>query len=135
MRVPTPPPRQSFVLRSHVPYAYYTHRKTSSIYGNRMYARYPMDLRARLLPGKDGHGPFSEIHGRTVDLSRGGAGLTLNRDVASGTEVVLSLQTPGSRHALCLPAVITRCQGFRAGLKFLDTTAEQRLRLSELCEE
>jgi hypothetical protein len=134
MRIPAPAPRQSYVQRSHVPYAYYTHRKHTAIYGNRMYTRHPMDLRARLLSGKDTRGQFSVVHGRTVDLSRGGAGLTLSREVAPGTEVVLSVQPPGSRHPLILPAVIVRSQGFRVGVKFLDTTAQQRLQLCELCE-
>jgi hypothetical protein len=134
MRIRALPPRQSFVLRSHVPYAYYTHRPQSATYDNRMYARHAMDLRARLLRGNDTHGQFSIVHGRTVDISRGGAGLTLTREVASGAEVVLSIQPPGSRHSLRLPAVIIRSQGFRVGLKFLETSAEQRLRLEELCD-
>jgi hypothetical protein len=51
----------------------------------------------------------------------------------SGTKVVLCFRLPGSETALCLQAVIARRQGFRAGLRFVQPTAEQRLLLCELC--
>ena len=73
------------------------------------------------------------VHGRTRDLSCSGAGVTLTRELPSGTEVVLCLRLPGCGNVLCLRAVITRRQGFRAGLQFVQPTAEQRLLLSELC--
>jgi hypothetical protein len=136
--IPVPLLKLSFIEEdSHVPFSSYARRKRSTIYGNRLYARHAMDLRARLLPGNsvgDRHpGALSEVHGRTVDLSRGGAGLTLTREVASGSEVVLCLQVPGKSHPLSLPAVIVRSRGFRVGVKFLDAPAEQRLQLYELC--
>ena len=103
------------------------------------------------------------VHGRTVDLSRSGAGLTLTRELPAGAEVVLCIQLPNSRgplsHAnkptpgfypntpkegalgtpglpgtpLCLRAVVVRRRGFRAGLEFVQPTAEQRLLLCEFC--
>jgi len=135
MPIPMPAPllKLSFLEDPHVPFSSYTRRKRSTIYGNRLYARHAMDLRARLLTGQRMGGKLTEVHGRTVDLSRGGAGLTLTREVASGTEVVLCLQVPGRSHALSLPAVIVRSRGFRVGLKFLDPSAEQRLQLYDLC--
>ncbi len=59
--------------------------------------------------------------------------MTLTRELPSGTQVVLCLRLPGSGTVLCLQAVIIRRQGFRAGLQFVQTNAEQRLLLSELC--
>lgn len=85
------------------------------------------------------------VHGRTVDLSRTGAGLTLTRELAAGAEVVLCLNLPGGgvpgepvfgslgRKPLCLRAVVIRQRGFRAGLRFVEPTAEQRLLLCEFC--
>ena len=87
------------------------------------------------------------VHGRTVDLSRSGAGVTLTRELASGSEVVLCLCLPGSSRGprrarswldgvdnpLCLRAVVIRRRGFRAGLEFVQPTAEQRLLLCEFC--
>jgi hypothetical protein len=131
--MPTPLLKLSFLEDSHAPLSSNARRKRSAIYGNRLYARHPMDLRARLLTGQNVGGALTEVYGRTVDLSRGGAGLTLTREVASGAEVTLCLQVPGSSHALSLPAVIVRSRGFRVGLKFLDASAEQRLQLYELC--
>ena len=55
------------------------------------------------------------------------------RELPSGTQVVLCLRLPGRGAVLCLQAVITRRQGFRAGLQFVEPTAAQRLLLSELC--
>ena len=50
-----------------------------------------------------------------------------------GSEVVLCFRLPGSGTLLCLCAVVTRGQGFRVGLRFVQPTAQQRLLLSELC--
>ena len=72
------------------------------------------------------------VHGRTVDLSRTGAGLTLTRELAAGTEVVLCLNLPCGK-PLRLRAVVIRRSGFRAGLQFVEPTAEQRLLLLEFC--
>jgi hypothetical protein len=107
-------------------------RSRSSIYASRLFSRHPLDVRARLV-ALHSTGEHSIVHGRTCDVSHSGAGVTLTREMPSGTEVVLSLRLPGDRGALCLHAIITRCQGFRVGLRFLQPTAEQRLLLSELC--
>ena len=89
-------------------------------------------MRARLVARHFG-GENTTIHGRTFDLSRSGAGLTLTRQLPSGTAVELHLRFPDLGKVLCLQAVITRCQGFRVGLQFVQPTAEQRVALSELC--
>jgi hypothetical protein len=105
----------------------------SPVYSNRLYARRAVDLRARLLARQKADGRVMVVYGRTVDLSRTGAGLTLSRELASGTEAVLYLRLPGSDHVLCLNAVIIRRRGFRVGLRFVQPTAEQRLLLCEFC--
>ena len=73
------------------------------------------------------------VHGRTVDLSRSGAGLTVSCELPAGDEVVLRLQLPSSDGPLNLRAVVVRRCGFRAGLKFVQPTAEQRLLLCRFC--
>ena len=117
------------------------------IFAGRLYSRRALDVRARLVTQRQVHGQRVElvVHGRTVDLSRSGMGLTLTGDLPVGAEVVLSLQLPGSPASpffacgdgsdgpLCLRAVIVRRRGFRAGLKFIEPTAEQRLRLCQFC--
>jgi len=105
----------------------------SSIDASRLWSRRRLDLRARLLTRQSAGGGVLVVHGRTVDVSRSGAGVTLTHELASGTEVVLCLRLPGGGNTLCLRAVITRRRGFRAGLAFVQPTAEQRLLLSELC--
>jgi hypothetical protein len=71
------------------------------------------------------------VHGRTVDLSRSGAGVTVTRELAAGGEVVLRLRL--AEGTLDLRAVVTRRRGFRVGLEFVQPTAEQRLMLLALC--
>jgi PilZ domain len=105
----------------------------SSAYASRLYVRRRVDVRARLLARPPADGRIVVVHGRTVDLSRSGAGVTLTRELASGSEVVLCLQLPGIGNPLCLRAVIRRRHGFRAGLEFVSPTAEQRLLLCRFC--
>jgi hypothetical protein len=103
-----------------------------AIHASRILSRRPLDVRARLV-AQHSTGEHVVVHARTRDLSCSGAGLTLTSELPSGTRVVLCFQLPGSDTALCLNAVITRRQGFRAGLRFVEPTAEQRLLLCELC--
>lgn len=125
MPIPRPNPRPT-QPRSRV-------SQRSRIYGNRLYARRAVDLRARLLVRQKSDGRIMVVYGRTVDLSRSGAGLTLSRELPPGTEAVLCLRLPGSDNLLCLNAVVIRRSGFRVGLRFLEPTAEQRLLLCQLC--
>ena len=104
----------------------------NSIHASRLFARRPLDLRARLVAMHSTEGSVI-VHARTRDLSSTGAGLTLTSELTSGTEVVFCLRLPGTDGQLCLQAVITRRRGFRVGVQFLCPTAQQRLLLSELC--
>jgi PilZ domain len=105
----------------------------SPAYASRLYSRRRVDVRARVLARQQADGHIVVVQGRTVDLSRSGAGVTLTRELASGTEVVLCLQLPGIADPLFLRAVIRRRHGFRAGLEFVEPTAEQRLLLCRFC--
>jgi PilZ domain-containing protein len=104
------------------------------IWCNRVWPRRPLDLRARLLTRPAAGGLGVVVHGRTVDLSRSGAGVTVTCELAEGSEVVFCMHLPGSGTTLDLRAVITRRRGFRVGLEFVQPTAEQRLLLSALCQ-
>ena len=103
----------------------------SRVWCNRLWPRRRLDLRAQLLTRADAGGRVQIVHGRTVDLSRSGAGVTVTRELAAGSEVVLCLRLPGG--TLSLRAVIIRRRGFRVGLEFVQPTAEQRLMLGALC--
>jgi hypothetical protein len=109
----------------------------SAIFASRLFSRRRLDVRARVvaLNSTIEHGTLEHVvvHARTFDISRGGAGLTLTRELPWGSEVVLCFRLPGNGTPLCLHAVITRRQGFRVGLRFVQPTAEQRLLLCELC--
>ena len=111
-------------------------RGRNEIHASRILSRRPLDVRARLV-ARDTTGEYGVdrivVQARTHDVSCSGAGLTLTRELPSGSEVVLSFQLPGTGTTLCLNAVITRRQGFRAGLRFVQPTAQQRLLLAELC--
>jgi len=88
-------------------------------------------VRARLV-ALHSSGQRIVVHARTCDVSRGGAGLTLTCSLPSGTEVALCLRLPDGS-LLCVQAVVIRRHGFRVGVQFVRTTAEQRRMLSELC--
>ena len=103
-----------------------------AIHASRILSRRPLDVRARLV-ALHSTGERVIVQARTHDVSCSGVGLTLTRELPSGTKVVLCFRLPGSETALCLQAVIARRQGFRAGLRFVQPTAEQRRLLSELC--
>ncbi len=119
-------------------------RDRSAIYASRLFSRRRLDVRARLLPlrstgeravmhGVENGVGHDVVHARTRDISLSGAGLTLTRDLPSGSEVVFCFRLPANGKMLCLQAIVTRRHGFRAGLHFVQPTAEQRLLLSELC--
>jgi len=114
-------------------------RDRSTIYASRMSSRRRIDVRARVVALHSGerctrHGvKYSVVHARTFDISRSGAGLTLTRELPSGSEVVLCFRHPGNGAMLCLHAIVARSKGFRVGVRFVQPTAEQRLLLSELC--
>ncbi len=106
-------------------------RDRSSIYASRLFSRRALDQRARLI-ARFATGERVVVHARTCDISHSGAGLTLTRELPAGTEVTLWLRLPGNGN-LCLQAVIARRAGFHAGIRFVETSAEQRLLLAELC--
>ncbi len=107
-------------------------RTANQVWRNRVWSRRALDLRAQLLTPADAGGRALVVHGRTVDLSRSGAGVTVTHELAAGSEVVLCLRLPGG--TLSLRAIVTRRCGFRVGLEFVQPTAEQRLMLSALCQ-
>jgi hypothetical protein len=110
----------------------YPSSSRTSIYASRLFCRRRLDLRARLV-AEHISGERVVIHARTYDVSRSGAGLTLTRELPLGTGVMLCLHVPQSDNPLCLKAIVIRRKGFRAGLHFVQPTAEQRLLLLELC--
>ena len=107
-------------------------RSQSGTSASRRFLRRPVDVRVKLIP-EPSSGERAIVHARTYDLSVSGIGLTLTRELPLGTVVMLCLRVPGRDCLLCLPAVLIRRRGFRAGLRFVQPTAEQRLMLSELC--
>ena len=70
-------------------------RSSSSIYASRLFSRRRLDVRARLV-AQQTTGERIIVQARTFDVSRTGAGLTLTRELPSGTEVLLYLRLPGS---------------------------------------
>jgi hypothetical protein len=106
-------------------------RSRPSIYASRVHQRRPLDVRVCLI-AIDANGERVMIYGRTRDLSVSGAGLTLPSPLPYGTEIALQIRMPRGE-ALALRAVVMRRQGSRVGVRFLQTSAEQRLRLAEFC--
>jgi hypothetical protein len=103
------------------------------IWCNRVWSRRPLDLRASLLTRTTAGGRTAIVQGRTLDLSRSGAGVTVTCELPVGSEVVLCLRIPGIGNTLNLRSIVARSSGFLVGLEFVQPTAEQRLLLSVLC--
>ena len=73
------------------------------------------------------------IHGRSHDLSYGGLGATLTREVPAGTFAELRFALPNFRHEVRFRARIVHRSGFRCGLRFFSLSPEQRYFIQRLC--
>lgn len=103
--------------------------KNTNIYRSRIFRRHSFDLRIKLyIPGR--HRP-ELIYGRSRDLSYGGAGLLLTREVADGTPAVLVFQL--AENEVQLPGIVTHRKGFRCGIRFVRLSPEQKYLVQHIC--
>jgi PAS domain-containing protein len=106
-------------------------RSRFSIYSSRLHQRRPLDVRVCLL-AIDANGEWLRLYGRTRDLSLSGACLTLPCMLPHGSEVALQLRLPQGE-SFAVRAIVIRRQGSRLGVRFLETSAAQRLMLAAYC--
>ena len=112
---------------------------THEMYANRIWQRRLFDLRVRVSAATPGW-PLV-VHGRTRDLSLGGMGLHLTRELPEGTAAIISLRTtavpksnpqPDSVHEFHFPAVLRHRRGFRCGFQFVQLTPDAKLFVQQL---
>ena len=101
-------------------------------YRSRIFDRHHFDLRIKLVTHSNGR--TNIIQGRSRDLSFSGMGVTLVRNVASGTPCLLILKFPKVDSEVQLPAVVTHGHGSRFGLQFHRLSGEQRLLIQKICK-
>lgn len=111
--------------RRHVSQASKTEQQRS-----RLFQRHGFDLRVRLYI----NGRRTALHGRTRDLSYGGASVTIAECLAIGTSVMLALRMPNSEHEVRLPAKVSHRKGSRCGLQFTALSAEQKILVQRICK-
>jgi len=63
---------------------------------DRRWKRVPLDVRVKAVIEDDGH--KTVVHGRSFQISEGGMGVTMTREIRKGTAVTLIFKLPG---ALC----------------------------------
>jgi hypothetical protein len=111
----------------------------SDVFANRLWQRRLFDLRVRVSTGQSGSAQV--VHGRTRDISFGGMGLHLTRELPEGTTAIISVRTtavpksypqPESVHEFHLPAVLRHRKGFRCGFQFVRLTPEAKLFVQQL---
>ncbi|PSH04109.1 MAG: hypothetical protein CXZ00_08635 [Acidobacteria bacterium] len=82
--------------------------------GERKYARFSLDVRAKLIGGG------LEITVRTLDISEGGVGIVSPGEIAPGTLFAIEFVFPTMQDVFRAKAVVNNRKGFRWGLEFAD---------------
>ena len=98
----------------------------------RRHARYRADLpvKARVLRPEG----YLEIPGRCSDVGRGGMGIVLTEEVASGEVLSLEFRLPGQTEVSAVRAIVRYRKGFIHGVEFLGLSAEQQKTIDVFCE-
>src|SRR5262249_50796625 len=90
----------------------------------RAFPRYLMDQRLLLRAGM-------VFHGRTKDISEGGLGATIARQLPRHEPIEVEFRLPGSSVTIKAMAEVRYNQGFQYGLRFLYMTDAQRAQIRE----
>ena len=98
---------------------------------DRRWRRVPLDVRVRAVILENEH--QTVIYGRSAQLSLGGMGVTMTREIPKGTIVTLMFKLPGDEAEHVLQAQVRYRSGFRCGLEFLDISAQTHKELMRFC--
>ena len=105
-------------------------RPSSSI-KDRRWKRVPLDVRVKAVIVKDERKTI--VHGRSLELSEGGIGATMTREMPKGTVATLIFKLPGDEDERTLQAEVKYRHGFRCGFEFLGISARTRKELLNFC--
>ena len=96
----------------------------SSSSKERRWRRVPIDVRVKAIIMEDGH--KTVVYGRSAQLSEGGIGVTMTREMPKGTVATLVFKLPGDADERTLQAEVKYRNGFRCGFEFLGMSAQAR---------
>ncbi len=106
--------------------------RSAANYRSRIFHRHRFDFRIKLIVNRDGRAEV--VHGRTRDLSFGGIGVVLTRQLEYGTLGILVIKFPKVGVEVQLPTVVTHGKGFHCGLQFHKLSGEQKLLIQKICK-
>jgi c-di-GMP-binding flagellar brake protein YcgR len=98
---------------------------------NRRWRRVPLDVRVKAIIIEDER--ETVVHGRSSQLSEGGMGVTMTREIPKGTVATLIFKLPGNEDERTLQAEVKYRRGFRCGFEFREISAQTRKELLHFC--
>jgi len=105
--------------------------RPASSRNDRRWTRAPLDVRVKAVIVEDEQ--ETVIYGRSAQLSEGGIGVTMTREMPKGTIATLIFKLPGEENERVLEAEVKYRNGFRCGLEFLGISAQTRKQLFRSC--
>jgi c-di-GMP-binding flagellar brake protein YcgR len=93
--------------------------------------RVPLDVRVKAVIIENER--ETVVHGRSAQLSEGGIGATMTREMPKGTVAMLIFKLPGDEDERTLQAEVKYRSGFRCGFEFLGISAQTRKELLYFC--
>jgi c-di-GMP-binding flagellar brake protein YcgR len=103
---------------------------SSSIKGRR-WLRVSLDVRVKAVIMENER--ETVVYGRSAQLSEGGIGVTMTREMPKGTVATLIFKLPGDEDERTLKAEVKYRSGFRCGFEFLGISAQTRKELLCFC--
>jgi c-di-GMP-binding flagellar brake protein YcgR len=103
----------------------------SSSIKSRRSLRVPLDVRIKAIIIENER--ETVVHGRSAQLSEGGIGVTMTREMPKGTFATLIFKLPGDEDERMLKAEVRYRHGFRCGFEFLGISAQTRKELLYFC--
>ena len=107
--------------------------RPSSSVKDRRWKRVPLDVRVKAVIMEDEH--KTVIYGRSAQLSEGGMGVTMTREMPKGTIATMIFKLPGEQNERVLQAEVKYRSGFRCGLEFLGISLKARKELLRFCTQ
>ena len=107
--------------------------RPSSSVKDRRWKRVPLDVRVKAVVMEDGR--KTVIYGRSSQISEGGMGVTMTREMPKGTVATLIFKLPGEQNERVLQAEVKYRSGFRCGLEFLGISLQTRKELLRFCTQ
>jgi len=93
--------------------------------------RVPVDVRVKAIIIENER--ETVVHGRSVQLSEAGMGVTMTREMPKGTVATLIFKLPGNPAECTLQAEVKYRKGFSCGFEFLGISAPTRKELLHFC--